>query len=76
MEALGILVADGLIEIELVDKTLGSFVITAWEKYKPVFEEIRKKHSDPFLGEYFQCLSSAKLLQLRSVPKRPPHDNI
>jgi len=57
MESLGILVADRLIDIDLVDKTLGSFVIIAWQKYKPIFEEIRQKHSDPYLGEYFQWLA-------------------
>ena len=35
MEMLGILVAEKLINVDLVDKTLGSFVSTSWEKYKP-----------------------------------------
>ena len=34
MESLGILVAERLINIDLVDKTIGSLVTTAWEKYK------------------------------------------
>ena len=51
MEHLGILVADRLIDIDLVDKTLGSFVTTTWEKYKPMFLEIRIKTNDPFLAE-------------------------
>src|SRR5258708_921804 len=34
MESLGILVADGYINLDLVDKTLGSFVTQAWDKYK------------------------------------------
>ena len=58
MESLGILVAERLIDIDLVDKILGSFVTTSWQKYKIVFEDIRKKHSDPFLGEYFQWLAA------------------
>ena len=37
MESLGILVAERLINIGLVDKTLGSFVTTSWEKYKILF---------------------------------------
>src|SRR4030095_10050109 len=49
MESLGILVAERLINIELVDKKLGSFVITAWQKYKPVFEDVRQNQPDPFL---------------------------
>ena len=57
MESLGILVADRIIDIDLVDKTLGSFVTTSWRKYKTVIENIREKDSDPFLGEYFQWLA-------------------
>src|SRR5262245_33138572 len=50
MESLGILVAEGLVDIDLVDKTLGSFVTTAWQNYKIIYMEIRLKNSDPFLG--------------------------
>ena len=57
MESLGILVAEKFISIDLVDKTLGSFVTTTWEKYKPAFLDIREKAPDPFLGEYFQWLA-------------------
>src|SRR4030095_13719075 len=42
MEQLGILVAEGLIEIDLVDKTLGSLVSNSWQKYKKTFENIRE----------------------------------
>jgi hypothetical protein len=56
---MGILVSDGLVNLELVDKTLGSFVITAWEKYRPVYLDMREKTPDPFLGEYFQWLAAA-----------------
>ena len=71
MESLGILVADQLIEIDLVDKTLGSFVTTAWQKYKLIFEEIRIKHSDPFLGEYFQWLAEYIDDRSKKNPRRP-----
>src|SRR5215470_9262825 len=37
MESLGLLVAEKIINLDLVDKTLGSFVSTAWQKYKTVF---------------------------------------
>src|SRR5215471_10681321 len=37
MESLGILVAEQLIDIDLVDKTLGAFVTGSWFKYKPLF---------------------------------------
>ncbi len=56
MESLGILVAERLINIDLVDKTLGSFVTLAWEKYKMLFLDIRENQPDPYFGEYFQWL--------------------
>src|SRR5205085_2587751 len=34
MESLGLLVAEGIINTDLVDKTLGSLVTTSWDKYK------------------------------------------
>src|SRR5947207_3969069 len=54
MESLGLLVAEGLIDIDLVDKTLGSLVSTTWEKYKTMILDIREKQPDPFLSEYFE----------------------
>ena len=75
MESLGILVADRLIEIDLVDKTLGSFVTTSWQKYKIIFEEIREKHSDPFLGEYFQWLAEYISDRAKKNPRRPFHES-
>src|SRR5579862_8285802 len=69
MESLGLLVAEGLINLDLVDKTLGDFVITAWEKYKPVFLDMRETNPDPFLGEYFQWLADtiAKRIDRKST---------
>ena len=32
MESLGMLVAEGYVDLDLVDKTLGSFVTSSWEK--------------------------------------------
>ena len=71
MESLGILVAERLIDIDLVDKTLGSFVMTAWSKYKTMFDDIRQKQSDPFLGEYFQWLSERIEERMREQPRKP-----
>ena len=71
MESLGILVAGGLIDIDLVDKTLGSFVTTSWQNYKIIFEDIRQKHSDPFLGEYFQWLAGYINDRMKKVPRKP-----
>jgi hypothetical protein len=71
MESLGILVADRLIDIDLVDKTLGSFVTTAWQKYKIVFEDIRQNQPDPFLGEYFQWLAEYIDDRMQNQPRKP-----
>ncbi len=71
MESLGILVAERLINIDLVDKTLGSFVITSWEKYKEMFLDIRVKQPDPFLGEYFQWLAEQIDERMRKNPRKP-----
>jgi len=71
MESMGILVAEGLVDIDLIDKTLGLFVTTSWQKYKTVFEEIRQKHSDPFLGEYFQWLAEYINDRMKKEPRKP-----
>ena len=71
MESLGILVAERLINIELVDKTLGSLVTTAWEKYKIMFMDMREKQPDPFLGEYFQWLAERIDERMRNNPRKP-----
>src|SRR5262249_51346428 len=47
MESLGMLVVDGVLDLGLVEKILGSFVITAWQEYKPVISEMRVSTNDP-----------------------------
>ena len=71
MESLGLLVAEKYINIELVDKTLGSFVTASWLKYKPVFDDIRQKTPDPFLGEYFQWLAERIDERMQQNPRKP-----
>ena len=71
MESLGMLVAERLINIDLVDKTLGSFVTLTWEKYKPFFSDVREKQPDPFLGEYFQWLAERIDERMQQNPRRP-----
>jgi len=75
MESLGMLVAERLINIDLVDKTLGSFVTLAWEKYKILFKYIRERQPDPFLGEYFQWLAERIDERMRQNPRRPFYEN-
>ena len=73
METLGMQVAEGLINLDLIDKTLGSLVTTTWEKYKVVFTEMREKMPDPFLGEYYQWLAECIDKRMRENPRKPFH---
>ena len=72
METLGILVAERLINLDLVDKTLGDFVTTSWDKFKLMFYDARENIPDPFLGEYFQWLAECIEERMRKAP-RPPY---
>ena len=74
MESLGILVAEGLVDIELVDKTLGSLVVTAWEKYEPMIVDSRVVLPDPFLAEYFQWLATQIGHRMQRAPRSPFHE--
>jgi len=71
MESLGILVAEHFITIDLVDKTLGSFVTTSWEKFKPVILDMREKNPDPYLAEYFQWLAERIEKRMKEHPRKP-----
>jgi hypothetical protein len=71
MESLGIMVAEKFIDMNLVDKTLGLFVISSWEKYKPMYTDLRVKIPDPFLGEYFQWLAERLNERLEKNPRVP-----
>jgi hypothetical protein len=73
MESLGILVAEKFINIDLVDKILGSFVSTSWQNLKPVMVDIREKRSDPFLCEYFQWLAERLTERMEMNPRKPFH---
>ena len=71
MESLGLLLAEHLINIDLVDKTLGSFVVAAWNKYKNLFLDMRQKQSDPFLGEYFQWMAEQIDSRMKENARKP-----
>ena len=72
MEMLGILVAEKFIDIDLVEKTLGSFVSTSWEKYKVMAQSLR--NTDPFLNEYFQWLAERIAERMSQHPRQPFHE--
>ena len=69
MEMLGILVAERFINLDLVDKTLGSLVTSSWEKYKKLTLSLRE--SDPFLNEYFQWLAERIDDRISKHPRKP-----
>jgi hypothetical protein len=71
MESMGILVAEKLINIDLVDKTIGSLVTTAWDKHKIMILDAREKQEDPFLSEYFQWLAEQMEERLKVNPRKP-----
>jgi len=71
MESLGMLVAEKSINIDLVDKTLGSYVITSWEKLKPMILDNRIKQRDPFIAEYFQWLAEKLNARMKANPRKP-----
>jgi hypothetical protein len=75
MESLGLLVAERLINLDLVDKTLGTLVTSSWQKYKPVFLEIRESTPDPFLGEYFQWMAEQIEKRMLEYPRKPFYEN-
>ncbi len=74
MEMLGILVAENYINLDLVEKTLGSFVSTSWEKYKGMAQRLRK--TDPFLNEYFQWLAERISERMSKKPRKPFHEGV
>src|SRR6478672_945052 len=75
METLGILVAENLINLDLVDKTLGSFVTTSWDKFKLMFYNAREIIPDPFLAEYFQWLAERIDERMRTTSRQPYYLN-
>jgi hypothetical protein len=73
MESLGMLVMDEVIDLTLVERTLGSFVVSAWQQYKPIFSELRQTGNDPYLGEYFQSLAELMESRLKNKPRPPAY---
>jgi len=76
MEMVGMLVYEKYINIDLVDKTLGVFVINSWEQFKTGILDIREKQPDPFLNEYFQWLAEHLKERMTTSPRKPIHELI
>lgn len=71
MESLGLMVAYRLIDLEVVDKTLGVFVTTSWKRFEPLFSDMREKIPDPYLAEYYQWLAERLEEYQRQNPREP-----
>ena len=71
MESLGIMLADKLISMDLLDKTLGSYISTLWNKSASVIQDMRVKYNDPFLSEYFQWMAGQIDNRMKSNPRQP-----
>jgi hypothetical protein len=71
MEDLGIQVAEDMINLDLVDKTLGSFVSASWVKYKPMSVSTRAEDGEPYLNEYFQWLAETIDARMSATPRKP-----
>jgi hypothetical protein len=75
MESLGIAVAERYINIELVEKTIGSVVTVSWEKLKPWILDAREHQPDPYLNEYFQWMAEKLSGQMEKEPRKPFYKN-
>ena len=74
MEMLGILVADRYIDMDLVEKTLGSFVVTTWEKVSAMAFSLRP--TDPYLSEYWQWLAERVNERMTRRPRQPFYEQV
>jgi len=70
MESLGILVAGRFIDIELVDKTIGSLVTMTWKRYELIYSAFMRER-DPYVAEYFQWLAERMDERLSKNPREP-----
>ena len=76
MEMLGLLVYDGIIDVDLVERTLGDFVKNSWEKSRPLFEQMRAEVHDPYLAEYFEWLAKRLDQRMRDAPRTPAYQSL
>ncbi|HTB57487.1 MAG TPA: hypothetical protein VLC06_06415 [Polyangia bacterium] len=74
MESLGLMVEEHMIDLDLVEKSLGSFVVDAWKRYAPLMRSGREK--DPYLGEYFEWLAVCLEDRMRTQPRVPAHQRL
>ena len=76
MENLGILVAEKMIDVDLVDETLGSFVVTSWVKFKSFAVTTRQEDKEPFMCEYYQWLAETIDARTKANPRPPAYERL
>ena len=76
MEMLGLLVYDGTIDLNLVERTLGSYVTGMWKRFEPGVLELRTSLPDPYMAEYFQYLAIRIERLMSETPRRPAYEAI
>jgi len=57
-EGIGVLVKRGLIDINLVDDLMSSYILMTWNKYGPFIKEQQERANRPELWEYFEYLAN------------------
>jgi len=76
MENLGILVAEKMVDLDLVDETLGAFVVTTWVKFKPFALATRKEDNDPTMSEYHQWMAETIDARMKANPRPPAYERL
>jgi len=71
MENMGLLLAEKFISIDLIDRTLGDYVVQMWKKCRPLILDIRENNDDPFLCEYFQWMAAQIEKRMQEKPRKP-----
>jgi hypothetical protein len=74
MESVGLMVEERMIDLDLVEKSLGSFVVDAWKRYAPLMRSGRD--NDPYLGEYFEWLAMRLEERMRAQPRVPAYKRL
>jgi hypothetical protein len=72
-ETLGILVEEGLVDLNLLEKCLGTFVTDSWHRQRPIIERLRAEFHDPLLAEYYQWLAELMHRLAQQHPKAPAY---
>ncbi len=58
-EGIGVLVEQGLIDVNLVARLMSSNLTSFWEKMEPVWKARRERYGNPYIMEYNEWLYNA-----------------